>query len=64
MLFDCETVVQIAPEPDTGGVIPHTIRGTPQRDVLYGSNGIDSIFGQGGDDKLIAKGGDDYVDAS
>jgi Ca2+-binding RTX toxin-like protein len=62
VLFDCETVVQIAPEPDTGGVIPNTIRGTPQRDVLNGSNGIDSIFGQGGDDKLIAKGGDDYVD--
>ena len=62
VLFDCETVVAILPEPDTGSVTPRTIRGTLGNDVLQGSGGIDSIFGRDGNDRLFAKGGDDYVD--
>jgi len=62
VLIDCETVIQIAPEPDTGEPAPRTIRGGPRNDTLYGTSGDDSMFGRGGNDRMFGKAGNDYVD--
>ena len=61
-LYECEVVVQVPAEPDTGGVKPRIIRGTPGDDRLIGTSGIDSIFGRDGNDRLFGRGDDDYVD--
>ncbi len=61
-LVDCEVVVPVPPEPDNDAARIQIIRGTPGKDVLYGTAEADSMFGQDGADRLFGKGGDDYVD--
>jgi len=61
-LKNCEHVIPIAAEPDSGEAAPNAVRGTRRNDTLYGTSGDDSMFGRGGNDKLFAKAGNDYVD--
>ena len=61
-LTNCEHVVLVPAEPDTGPPAPPVIRGTTRNDTLYGTSGDDSMFGRRGNDKLFGKAGDDYVD--
>ncbi len=61
-LYECEVVVPVPAEPDTGGVKPRILRGTAGNDRLIGTDAIDSIFGRDGDDVLFGRGEDDYVD--
>jgi Ca2+-binding RTX toxin-like protein len=62
VLTDCESVITIAPEPDTDATVTQAIRGTRRNDVLRGTPGNDSFFGRGGPDEIFGLGGDDYVD--
>ncbi len=62
VLIDCEHVVAVPAEGDTGEPAPIQIRGTTRNDVLNGTAGDDSMFGRRGNDKLFGFGGNDYVD--
>jgi Ca2+-binding RTX toxin-like protein len=62
VLTSCETVIQIAPEPDNDATAATVIRGTPDADRLLGTPGVDSLFGRGGADRLYGFEGNDYVD--
>jgi Ca2+-binding RTX toxin-like protein len=61
-LTNCETVIQISPEPDNDGTTAAVIRGTADDDRLLGTAGDDSLFGRAGNDRLYGFEGDDYVD--
>ena len=62
VLIDCEHVIPVPAEADTGEPAPVQIRGTTRNDVLNGTAGDDTMFGRRGNDKMFGFGGDDYVD--
>jgi Ca2+-binding RTX toxin-like protein len=62
VLIDCEHVIPVPAETDTGGPAPPQIRGTTRNDVLNGTPGDDTMFGRRGNDRMFGFAGNDYID--